>query len=45
MTWGLLDVTWAILNITTAIIFMLLINWQLALIVLAVVPVLMVVAV
>ena len=38
VTWGLLDVTWGILNILTAMIFMVIINWQLALIVFAFVP-------
>ncbi|MCA9904143.1 MAG: ABC transporter ATP-binding protein, partial [Anaerolineae bacterium] len=33
VTWGMLDVTWALMNIATATFFMLLINWQLALIV------------
>ncbi|MCO5245778.1 MAG: ABC transporter transmembrane domain-containing protein [Anaerolineae bacterium] len=45
VTWGLLDITWAVLNILTAMFFMFLINWQLALIVLAVIPVLIAVAV
>jgi len=45
VTWGLLDITWALMNILTAAFFMLLINWQLALIVLGIVPVLVVVAV
>ena len=45
VTWGLLDVTWAIMNIVTALYFMLIINWQLALIVLAIIPVLVVVAI
>lgn len=45
VTWGMLDVTWAVFNVTTAMIFMLWINWQLALIVLAIVPILLVVAV
>ncbi len=45
VTWGLLDVTWAAMNILTASYFMLLINWRLALIVLAILPVLIVVAV
>src|SRR5512133_1319570 len=45
MTWGLLDSTWAVMNILTATIFMLLINWRLALIVLAVLPILIVIAV
>jgi ATP-binding cassette subfamily B protein len=45
VTWGMLDVVWGILNIATAFFFMMLINWRLALIVLALVPVLFVVAV
>jgi len=40
VTWGLVDVTWSVMNIITAIYFMLVINWKLALIVLAIVPVL-----
>jgi ATP-binding cassette subfamily B protein len=44
VTWGLLDITWAVLNISTAVIFMLIINWKLALIVFATIPVLVVVA-
>lgn len=44
VTWGMLDVTWAIINIVTAFIFMLTINWQLALIVFTVIPVLVWVA-
>jgi len=43
-TWGLLDVTWAIFSIGTALLFMLVINWRMALIVLAIIPVLIVVA-
>ena len=45
ITWGMVDTTWAFMNITTATIFMLIINWQLALIVLAVLPILTVIAV
>ncbi len=45
VTWGILDVTWGVMNITTALIFMLLINWQLALIVMAIIPVLLLVAI
>ena len=44
VTWGLLDVTWGLMNIVTAMYFMLIINWKLALIVLAVIPVLVIVA-
>jgi ATP-binding cassette subfamily B protein len=45
VTWGMLDVAWGVMNILTAVIFMLLINWQLALIVFAIIPVLVVVAI
>ena len=45
VTWGMLDVTWALANILTAAYFMLRINWRLALIVLAIIPVLVWVAV
>jgi ATP-binding cassette subfamily B protein len=45
VTWGILDVTWGAMSIVTAFAFMLTINWTLALMVLASVPVLLVVAV
>ena len=45
MTWGLLDLTWSTINIVTAVIFMMRINWHLALIVLTIIPVIIVVAV
>ena len=45
MTWGLVDTTWAFMNITTATIFMMIINWRLALVVFAIVPILMYIAV
>jgi ATP-binding cassette subfamily B protein len=45
VSWGLLDITWSFTRIITAFIFMLIINWQLALIVIAIIPVLLVVAV
>ncbi len=45
MTWGLVDVTWAFMNITTATVFMLIINWRLALVVFAIVPILLFIAV
>jgi ATP-binding cassette subfamily B protein len=45
VTWGLLDVTWAVANIATAAYFMLVINWRLGLIVLAIIPVIVVIAV
>jgi ATP-binding cassette subfamily B protein len=45
ITWGLVDITWAVLNITTSLLFMLAINWRLALIVLGIVPVMIAVAI
>jgi ATP-binding cassette subfamily B protein len=45
VTWGMLDGTWAILNIASSAFFMMLIDWRLAMIVLAIVPVLVVVAI
>jgi ATP-binding cassette subfamily B protein len=45
ITWGLVDITWAVFNISTALVFMWIINWQLALAVVAVVPVMIVVAI
>ena len=44
VTWGLLDITWAVTGIVSALYFMLRINWRLALIVFAIIPVLVVVA-
>jgi ATP-binding cassette subfamily B protein len=44
VTWGLLDITWGALSIASAAYFMLIINWRLALIVFAVIPMLVVVA-
>ena len=44
VTWGLLDVTWAVMNIGTSVYFMAIINWKLALIVFAAIPVLVIVA-
>jgi ATP-binding cassette subfamily B protein len=44
VTWGLLDVTWGLMNIGTAVYFMVVINWRLALMVFAIVPMLVVVA-
>jgi ATP-binding cassette subfamily B protein len=40
VTWGLLDSTWAVFSIASSTYFMLLINWRLALIVLAMIPIL-----
>lgn len=44
VTWGLLDITWGFTNISIAVIFMFIINWKMALIVLVIVPILVVVA-
>ncbi len=44
VTWGMLDVTWGVVSIVTAFAFMLFINWQLALMVLFIIPVLLFVA-
>lgn len=44
ITWGLLDIVWAVVNIASAAVFMFIINWQLALIVLTIVPILVVIA-
>lgn len=44
VTWGLLDVTWSVFNVLTALFFMWLINWELTLIVMVIVPIIIVVA-
>lgn len=44
VTWGLLDVTWGITGVITAVAFMLFINWRMALIIIAIIPVLILVA-
>ncbi|MFQ5612123.1 MAG: ABC transporter ATP-binding protein [Anaerolineae bacterium] len=44
ITWGMLDVAWGILSLSTAIIFMLIINWRLALVVFLIIPVLVIIA-
>lgn len=45
VTWGLLDITWAFTNIITAAFFMFRINWQVAFIVLAFLPVIIIIAI
>jgi ATP-binding cassette, subfamily B, bacterial len=45
MTWGTLDVTWAIVSILTSVIFMMILNWKLALIVFAIIPILLVISI
>jgi ATP-binding cassette subfamily B protein len=45
MTWGTLDVTWAIVSIMSSTVFMMIINWKLALIVFSIIPILVVIAI
>jgi len=45
VTWGLLDMTWGIMNILSAMVFMFIINWQLALVVMVALPILFFVAI
>jgi ATP-binding cassette subfamily B protein len=45
LTWGVVDTTWALMNITTSVIFMAIMNWKLALLVSAAVPVMVFIAV
>lgn len=44
VTWGLLDVAWAVMSISSSLVFMFIINWKLALVVFAIIPVLVIVA-
>jgi ATP-binding cassette subfamily B protein len=44
ITWGLVDSTWSVMNIITALVFMFIINWQLGLIMLLIIPILVVIA-
>ena len=45
VTWGLVDSAWAVMNIITSMVFMLIINWRLALIVIVMIPILVYVAI
>lgn len=45
LTWGIVDTTWALMNIISSTIFMAIINWRLALIVLTILPVMIYIAV
>lgn len=40
VTWGLLDVTWGVMNILTSMVFMIIISWKLAILVLLALPIL-----
>jgi ATP-binding cassette, subfamily B, bacterial len=44
LTWGVVDSTWAVMNISTSMIFMIIINWRLALIVFTIIPIMVFVA-
>jgi len=44
VTWGFLDIIWGTLNILTATYFMIRINWRLGLMVIAIIPILLLVA-
>ncbi|MBK7450951.1 MAG: ABC transporter ATP-binding protein [Anaerolineales bacterium] len=44
MTWGIVDSVWALMNIITSLTFMAIINWRLALIVSAIIPIMIFVA-
>lgn len=44
VTWGLVDSTWGIVNIIISMVFMFVINWRMALIVMLLLPILFVVA-
>ncbi|MBL7202095.1 MAG: ABC transporter ATP-binding protein [Anaerolineae bacterium] len=45
VTWGLVDVTWSVLSVVTSMVFMMSIDWRLALLVLAIVPAMVVIAI
>jgi ATP-binding cassette subfamily B protein len=44
VTWGLIDTTWACLNLAISLAFMFIINWQLALVMALILPILVVIA-
>jgi ATP-binding cassette subfamily B protein len=44
VTWGFLDTTWGLMSILSGVTFMLIINWRLTLIVIALIPILLIVA-
>ncbi|MCP4717500.1 MAG: ABC transporter ATP-binding protein, partial [Deltaproteobacteria bacterium] len=44
ITWGLIDITWSVLNLTTSLVFMFLLNWKLALMMMLIMPTLVIIA-
>ncbi len=45
VSWGFLDITWTVTSVLTSLVFMFMINWQMTLIVIALIPVLYKVAI
>ncbi|HEX7555779.1 MAG TPA: ABC transporter transmembrane domain-containing protein, partial [Leptolinea sp.] len=45
VTWGMVDSTWSITNISTSLVFMFIINWRMASIMLVIIPLLIYVAI
>lgn len=45
VTWGFVDSTWAVMSMATSMVFMFIINWKMALIVIALIPILLFIAV
>ena len=45
VTWGILDMTWGFMNIVTAMIFMFIISWELAILVIIILPILLYVSI
>lgn len=45
VTWGFVDSTWGVMSIGTSMVFMFIINWKLALIVLGILPILLYIAI
>ena len=45
VTWGFVDSTWGVMSIVTSMVFMFIINWKLALLVLVILPILLYIAV
>ncbi len=45
VTWGFVDSTWAVMSMATSMVFMLIINWKMALVVIILIPILLFIAV
>ena len=44
VTWGFLDVTWGMMNILSSMVFMIILNWKLAIIIFTIIPMLTIIA-